>query len=153
MRFTLSTVVPKTFHTRATPNIRTHELKSAITSGINQINVIDTIFHEGWSKGNDLGDISTLVSILEKNSLDGLTFSQKISKPEVKKLLIEETNMAIENGVFGVPSFIIDDNLFWGNDQMEHIELLLAGNDPLDKKKLNIYLNRPRAIDREIIKK
>jgi hypothetical protein len=61
--------------------------------------------------------------------------------------------MAIEKGVFGVPSFIINDNLFWGNDQMEHIELLLSGNDPLDKKILNVYLNRPRAIDREIVKK
>ena len=30
--------------------------------------------------------------------------------------------MAIDKGVFGVPSFIINDNLFWGNDQMEHIE-------------------------------
>ena len=122
-------------------------------SGIHQTKVIDTIFLKGWSHGNDLGDISTLVSILEKNSLDGLSFSRQISKPEIKKLLIEETNMAIEKGVFGVPSFIINDNLFWGNDQIEHIELLLAGKDPLDKEKLNVYLNRPRAIDREIIKK
>ena len=52
-------------------------------SGINQINVIDTIFHEGWSNGNDLGDISTLVSILEKKALDGLNFSRQISKPEI----------------------------------------------------------------------
>ena len=102
---------------------------------------------------NDLGDISTLVSILEKKSLDGLSFSRHILKSEIKRLLIEETNTAIEKGVFGVPSFIINDNLFWGNDQMEHIELLLAGKDPLDKEKLNVYLNRPRAIDREIIKK
>ena len=36
---------------------------------------------------------------------------------------------------------------------MEHIELLLAGKDPLDKKILNVYLNRSRAIDREIVKK
>ena len=122
-------------------------------SGIHQTKVIDTIFYKGWSHGNDLGNISSLVSMLEKKSLDASSFSLQISKPKVKKLLIEETNMAIEKGVFGVPSFIINDNLFWGNDQMEHIELLLAGNDPLDEEKLNIYLNRPRAIDRGIIKK
>ena len=90
--------------------------------------------------------------VIEKKSLDASSFSLQISKPKVKKLLIEETNMAIEKGVFGVPSFIINDNLFWGNDQMEHIELLLAGNDPLDNEKLNIYLDRPRAVDRWIIK-
>ena len=36
---------------------------------------------------------------------------------------------------------------------MEHMELLLTGRDPLDKEKLNVFLNRPRAIDREMIKK
>ena len=122
-------------------------------SGIHQKIVIDTIFHKGWSHGIDLGDLTTLVSILEEKSLDAQSFSLQISKTEVKKILIKETNMAIEKGVFGVPSFIINDNLFWGNDQMEHIELLLSGNDPLDKKILNVYLNRPRAIDREIVKK
>ena len=122
-------------------------------SGIHQKIVIDTIFDKGWSPGIDLGNLTTLVSILEEKSLDGLSFSRQISKPEVKKLLIKETNIAIEKGVFGVPSFIINDSLFWGNDQMEHIELLLSGNDPLDKKILNVYLNRPRAIDREIVKK
>ena len=122
-------------------------------SGMHQTKVIDTIFHKGWSHGIDLGDLSTLVSILEEKSIDGLSFSRQISKPEVKKLLIKETNMAIEKGVFGVPSFIVNDNLFWGNDQMEHMELLLSGKDPLDKKILNAYLIRPRAIDREIFKK
>ena len=47
---------------------------------------------------------------------------------------------------------IVDGNLFWGNDQMEHIELLLAGKDPLDPEKLNA-LQRPRAIDRKAFKK
>ena len=57
--------------------------------------------------------------------------------------------MAIEKGVFGVPTIIIGDNLFWGNDQMEHIELLLSGNDPLDREKLNAQVERPRGIDRK----
>ena len=82
-------------------------------SGIHQKIVIDTIFHKGWSHGIDLGNLTTLVSILEEKSLDALSFSQQIAKTEVKKILIKETNMAIEKGVFGVPSFIINDNLFW----------------------------------------
>ena len=49
-------------------------------------------------------------------------------------------------------TIIIDDNLFWGNDQMNHIELLLHGKDPLDKTKLNEE-ERPRAIDRKAFKK
>ena len=56
-------------------------------SGINQTKVIDTIFYKGWSNGNDLGDINTLVAILEKKSLDGRSFSRNISKPEIETII------------------------------------------------------------------
>ena len=121
-------------------------------SGIDQHRVIDTIFEGGWSRGEDLGDLPTLISIVEQQKIDGEHLSQQVSKPDVKNLLINETAMAIEMGVFGVPSIIIDGNLFWGNDQMEHIELLLAGKDPLDREKLNAQ-ERPRGIDRKAFKK
>ena len=122
-------------------------------SGINQFQVIDAIFEGGWSQGADLGDLPTLIALLEKQSINGVNFSQQISKRCVKDSLINETKVAIDMGVFGVPSIIIDDNLFWGNDQMEHIELLLAGKDPLNRKKLNLHESRPRGIDRKAFKK
>ena len=122
-------------------------------SGINQLKVIDTIFEGGWCKGEDLGDIPTLILLLKKQSIDGENLSHQVSKNQVKNLLVNETNMAIERGVFGVPSIMIEDNLFWGNDQMEHIELLLAGKDPLNREKLNKLIKRPRAIDRKAFKK
>ena len=121
-------------------------------SGVDQLKVIDTIFKGGWSRGADLGDLPTLISLLAKQSIDGEILSQKISETKIKNLLINETNKAIRKGVFGVPTIIIDDNLFWGNDQMDHIKLLLDGKDPLDRKRLNDQL-RPRAIDRKALKK
>ena len=121
-------------------------------SGVDQLKVIDTIFKSGWSRGADLGDLSTLISLLVEQSIDGEILSQKISETGIKNLLINETNKAIRKGVFGVPTIIIDDNLFWGNDQMDHIELLLDGKDPLDRERLNDQ-QRPRAIDRKAFKK
>ncbi len=121
--------------------------------GNNQLQVIDAIFKGGWCQGEDLGDLPTLISLLEKQSINVESISKQISEPYVKDLLVNETNNAIEIGVFGVPSIVIDDNLFWGNDQMEHIELLLAGKDPLNRDKLNAHEKRPRAIDRKVLKK
>jgi|TARA_B100001094_G_scaffold202560_1_gene196452 2-hydroxychromene-2-carboxylate isomerase len=121
-------------------------------SGNDQFAVIDALFKGGWSQGADLGDLSVLISLVTEQSINGEMFSQKISESDIKNLLINETNNAIEKGVFGVPTIIIDDNLFWGNDQMNHIELLLDGKDPLDKAKLN-QEKRPRAIDRKAFKK
>ncbi|MAH89101.1 MAG: hypothetical protein CMJ06_03545 [Pelagibacterales bacterium] len=121
-------------------------------SGNNQFKVIDTIFEGGWSLGQDLGDLATLIYLLEKQSIRGEKFSQRVSESNVKKLLINETNTAIDNGVFGVPTIIIDGNLFWGNDQIEHIQLFLEGKNPLNKEKIFENLMRPRAIDRKVFK-
>ena len=121
-------------------------------SGDDQLRVIDSIFEGGWSHGADLGDLSTLISLLTEQSIDGESLSHKILELDIKELLFNETSYAIEKGVFGVPTIIIDDNLFWGNDQMDHIELLLDGKDPLDRERLNDQ-ERPRAIDRKAFKK
>ena len=117
-------------------------------SGVDQLRVIDSIFEGGWSHGEDLGDPSTLIALLTKQSIDGESLSNKVLDLNIKELLINETTKAIEKGVFGVPTIIVDDNLFWGNDQMDHIELLLDGKDPLDRERLNDQ-ERPRAIDRK----
>ena len=117
-------------------------------SGNDQLRVIDAIFEGGWSHGADLGELSTLISLLSRQSIDGETLSKKVSESDIKELLIDETSFAIEKGVFGVPTIIIDDDLFWGNDQMEHIELFLDGKDPLDRERLNDQ-ERPRGIDRK----
>ena len=121
-------------------------------SGIDQLRVIDAIFKAGWSQGADLGELSALISLLAKQSIDGEALSQQVSKSDIKDLLINETNKAIEKGVFGVPTIIIDDNLFWGNDQMDHIDLFLDGKDPLDRERLSDS-ERPRAVDRKVFKK
>ena len=121
-------------------------------SGNEQHQVIDAIFEEGWCHGKDLGDLPTLVTFLEERAIDGDYLSRQIALPNVKQSLVEETNMAINRGVFGVPCMIVDGLLFWGNDQMEHIELLLSGKDPLDQSRLDT-LERPRAIDRKTFNK
>ena len=87
--------------------------------------------------------------LLVEQSIDRETLSQKIIDPQVKDALVSETNMAIEKGVFGVPTVIVDGTLFWGNDQMGHLELLLSGQDPLDRDKLSALQKRERAIDRK----
>jgi hypothetical protein len=48
--------------------------------------------------------------------------------------------------VFGVPTIIVDGELFWGFDDFAHLELFLAGKDPLDRSILDEWLQvRPTA--------
>ena len=69
----------------------------------------------------------------------------------IKQRLHAETDAAINIGVFGVPTMIVDDELFWGFDDFTHLELFLAGKDPLDRSVLNEWLQiRPTAARKKI---
>ena len=77
--------------------------------------------------------------------------TEQINEPSIKEFLKQETDSAIELGVFGVPTMIIDEQLFWGNDQFDHMSLYIEGNDPIDAVKVAEALDRKRAIDRKYV--
>lgn len=121
-------------------------------SGKDHARVITRIFEAGWSEGEDLSDPDRLLELLEASGIDCASYSQQINETSVKEGLIAETADAIAKGVFGVPTIIVGDRLFWGNDQFEHIELLLSGKDPVDPGKIAALGKRERAIDRKAFK-
>ncbi len=121
-------------------------------SGSQQVKVIDAIFDAGWANACDLGDVNVLIESLDIAGIDTTGFEDSLTQQSVKEALARETGYAIEQGVFGVPTIIIGDQLFWGNDEFDHIRLFLDGNDPLDMQKEKLLHSRPRAIDRKKIK-
>ena len=100
-------------------------------SGDDQLAVIRTIFAHGWAEGGDLGDPAALAKALDAASLDGRALLERGSQPEAKEILREETATAVGRGVFGIPTAIVGDELFWGLDQLHWLELFLEGRDPI----------------------
>eukprot|EP00039_Didymoeca_costata_P020662 m.342061 g.342061 ORF g.342061 m.342061 type:complete len:237 (+) comp20852_c0_seq1:120-830(+) len=115
--------------------------------------IIDAIFKAGWSGGADLSDPNTLTNILDTHVLSDGSGTQLVADAqtniEVKDALRMETSKAIEQGVFGVPTFIVNNELFWGNDQFDQMELVLSGQDPLLSVELSNFSDRKRGIDRK----
>ncbi|PCI75562.1 MAG: hypothetical protein COB20_12625 [SAR86 cluster bacterium] len=130
------------------PSLR---MSLAQVSGNDQHAVITAIFKAGWTKAEDLGDVANLISLLERAGIPCEDFEQKIQQVETKNALISETENAIARGVFGVPTMIIEEQLFWGNDQYDHMQLLLEGNDPVTPEEQDSLARRPRMIDRKAI--
>ena len=124
-------------------------LSLAEVSGIDQENVVSAIFEAGWGQGRDIGDLKDLISILETSGVDGTALSEQIRKPTTKERLKQETASAIEHGVFGVPTMIVDDQLFWGNDQFDHMSCYIRDGDALETEKFAAALGRERTIDRK----
>jgi len=102
-------------------------------AGEHQRRVIDALFRGGWSRGADLGDPQDLTRVLTAAGLDGKGMVARTRDPAVKEALKSEVAAAIERGVFGVPTYDVDGELFWGNDRMDYVALRLGGRDPLDE--------------------
>ena len=100
-------------------------------SGADQLRVIRAVFEHGWARGGDLGDAAEIEAALDAAGLDGKALVARAAEHGSKTLLRKETEAAVERGVFGIPTMIVQDELFWGLDQLRYIELLLQGKDPL----------------------
>ena len=78
---------------------------------------VRAIFHHIWGTGHDGQDPASLAGLAAALGVDDL--ARLIGEPAVKQQLHANTDQAIRRGVFGVPTFAIDDELFWGEDVTE----------------------------------
>jgi len=117
-------------------------------AGADQPRVIDALFDAGWGHGADLGDPGAITGILNAAGMDGGTLVARAADPDVKAALRTSTERAIELGVFGIPTVIAREELFWGSDQIGHIERRLDGADPLDALDLSVLAPSGRGAER-----
>ena len=69
--------------------------------------------------------ITKLLDYLEKNKIDTKKLFDLGQSDEVKTMLIQNTKEAVEQGVFGAPTFIIDNELIFGQDRLNFLKLAL----------------------------
>lgn len=84
---------------------------------------MDAIFTAYWEDNNgEIGEYSELRKIAQKLGVNPDEFEAKSESEAVRQALIDSTNEAREQGVFGAPSILIEDELYWGKDRMEFVE-------------------------------
>jgi len=74
-----------------------------------------------WSEGRDIGDTEVLLSVAESVGLDGKAFARAIDDPENHARLARNWQEAQEKGALGVPTFVIGDQIFWGQDRLDFV--------------------------------
>ena len=90
-----------------------------------QMNIFDkyseAIFTGIWVKDVNLGDIPILQDYLNKNGINTDELFSLVQSDEIKSSLIKNTQQAVEKGVFGAPTFIVNKKLFWGQERLEFV--------------------------------
>ena len=82
---------------------------------------IDKFFDACWGDGVNLNDQKIVDRILEDLNYNLENFKLEISKQDIKDELKMRTKDAFLKGIFGAPSFIINNKIFWGQDRLEFV--------------------------------
>ena len=81
-----------------------------------------SIMNALWVKELNIDEENTLKNIMDNLELDSEDLLSFAKSQECESIFKEYTKIAIEKNVFGAPTFIIDDQIYWGQDRLDFIE-------------------------------
>ena len=77
-------------------------------------------FDAYWRNNVDILDNENIKDILKNCAIDQQKFFEEISKPSIKDELKKMTNKAFEKDIFGAPTFVVNNKIFWGQDRLDY---------------------------------
>jgi len=80
---------------------------------------IDNIFNTIWQDGLNMNDEIIIQKVLKNLNTNPKTFSLRSTSSLIKDSLRKKTTEAYEKGIFGAPTFVVNDKIFWGQDRLE----------------------------------
>jgi 2-hydroxychromene-2-carboxylate isomerase len=96
---------------------------------------VEVAFAGMWRHGLKLDDDAVLAQHLRENGLDDRLVLARIGEDAVKAKLKSYTEAAVKRGVFGAPTFFVNDEMFFGQDRLDFVEDALEGRSYLDPQR------------------
>ena len=91
---------------------------------------IDNFYNAYWQDNLNLNEEKVIFSILKKCKINKNDFQKKIKDQKVKDKLKKLTNDAYKKDIFGAPTFVVNNKIFWGQDRLEYaLEELYTNED------------------------
>ena len=82
-----------------------------------------------WEKDLNIQDLEILEKALDDDGIDYKSILGMIQTKECKDKLIANTSWAVEKGAFGIPTFLIDDQIFFGKDHLYQLEDYISSKE------------------------
>ena len=81
---------------------------------------LDLFFDAYWKDNCDLSKNENIIKLLNQLKIDEKVFFNYIKDQSIKDLLKNVTNEAFTKEVFGAPTFIVNNKIFWGQDRLDY---------------------------------
>ena len=80
---------------------------------------IDNIFDSIWQDGLNMNDENVIQKVIKNLNVNPKTFLLRSTSSSIKDSLKKKTNEAYEKSIFGAPTFVSNNKIFWGQDRIE----------------------------------
>lgn len=88
--------------------------------------LILALYRAHWSDGRDISGADTVLDIIASIGLQRTDAAAALQSDAIKQALVDENAAAIEAGIFGSPTFVVDGEKFWGADRLPMVEAWIA---------------------------
>ena len=103
----------------------------AVTDEALHLKLVDRLFRATWAEGRAVNEPEAVREVLAGLGLPADELLAAAATEPVKQRLRENTEQALARGIFGVPTLAARNELFWGFDDLEYLEMFLSGRDVL----------------------
>ncbi len=79
------------------------------------------VMHEEWANGRNISDDDLLREVAKEVALDPALLIAAADDPARRRILTNNWKKAQDVGVVGVPTFVVGDQIFWGNDRIDFV--------------------------------
>ena len=80
----------------------------------------EVCFDNYWKENTDISNEENIHKILDLCSINKTNFFKNINDKKIKDKLKELTNFAFQKDIFGAPTFVVNNKIFWGQDRLEY---------------------------------
>ncbi|MBT5265385.1 MAG: 2-hydroxychromene-2-carboxylate isomerase [Rhodospirillaceae bacterium] len=105
----------------STAPISSHTIIAAREAGEDALELSNQILAALWEEDSNIDDPSVIEEICYACGMDGAALVAAANEPAIAQKFEVDTKLAIDRGVFGAPSYIINDEIFWGQDRLEFV--------------------------------
>jgi 2-hydroxychromene-2-carboxylate isomerase len=107
----------------------------AVADEASRLQLVDRLFRATWAEGRAVNEPGVVRALLAEQGLAADELIAAAGTDPVKQQLRENTEQALAQGIFGVPTLAARNELFWGFDDLEYLDMFLSGRDVLGQER------------------
>ena len=107
-------------------NLASGVIIGAIEAGHDVAELVYELMRTVWVREEDVSETSVVIGAIQRSGgcVDDLLAAA--DHKDVQNIIIENSEQAVSKGVFGVPSYVVGEEVFWGQDRLEFLDQFLS---------------------------